>query len=310
MTDKSWKERTIDVIARVSAPESAVRAFRNADAEMIAKAIRGLGPESIKASPAAGARIVFNISSAHFPAVLGRPEEPGRYRNRYDIAAKLTIGSSAPAPLKDPTLRELVDSVVASLIRRKTGRRLYYGAVELNGSGVRYFGDICMVLRPAEGDACTLVLERNSYDLARSPIKERIEKSSKRWKSAARGEAKKLKGSWPTDVPDMVACKILDGSPPSERRLTTGSISSGVLADEDYVEVIRVGSFGPSKLEEARVSAADAGAEARIADRISQGPSPSLVEMMWRHRRRACERLASAHGISTRVVLSLGRMRP
>jgi hypothetical protein len=249
--------------------------------------------------------MVFNISSAHFPAVVGDGKTPGQYKNRHDLADKLTVGS--PPPSK--TLRDYVDDVVATQTKGAEGKQLYYGAIELNGSGVRYFGDLCMVLKPNIDDDGTLILERNSYDLARSPLIERIKKNPAGWNAGAVTEVQQLTGSWPGDVPDIATCKILDGATASERRLTTGSIAAGILVDEDYIEVVRTSSFGRPELEAVRVSAADAGAEARIGDRVSRGPAAALTEMMWRHRRRECERLASTHGLPTRVVLGLGRMR-
>jgi hypothetical protein len=65
----------------------------------------------------------------------------------------------------------------------------------------------------------------------------------------------------------------------TERRLTTGQISAAVLEDEDYLEILKVGSFRPANLQEARVSATDTAAETQSA-RISGSAAA--------HRLRSC----------------------
>ena len=84
-------------------------------------------------------------------------------------------------------------------------------------------------------------------------------------------EAKKIAGKWSADLSEMAICKIMDGGDINQRLLTTGTISTRLLGDEDYLEVIRLRSFGSDDLEEVRVAAADAGAEGRIADRTQSG---------------------------------------
>jgi hypothetical protein len=166
-------------------------------------------------------------------------------------------------------------------LRSKDGKDFYYAAIELNGTGIRYFGDLCMVLKPDQTDANTLVLYKNSYDLSRSPLREETFVNNSLDIAKAIDKAKELQGVWPDDVMDMAACKILDGANPTERRLTTGMVSAGVLLDEDYLEVIRLKSFGASSLEEIRLSAPDVAVEGRVADRLRSGPAPSFAELQW-----------------------------
>jgi hypothetical protein len=271
---------------------------------MIENAMRGLGPDARNPSPESGMRLVYNISSAHLPALLGAGG-PNAYMNRYDLE-RLRVGERPPS---GPSLRKLVDEIIARVAGTADGSALYYGAVELNGAGIRYFGDACLVLTSRSVASQTVVLYRNSYDLARSPIRQRIMKHGAKFKDAALREAQALAGQWPTDVPEMAASKVLDGGFSGERRLTSAMVSAGVLSDEDYLEVVRVGSFGSEDIEEIRVSAIDAGAEARIADRLMRGPTPSLAEMLWRHRRRAAERSSAKRKLTTRVVVTHGRAR-
>ncbi len=257
-------------------------------------------------------RVVCNISSAHIAAVLTGESrgDPKPYKNRYDLASPSkdpqTLGAIVPTPL---SLREKIDSVIASLASTSDGREFYYAAIELNGTGIRYFGDLCMVLKPEETDANTLVLFKNSYDLSRSPIREEIFVNGSIDLGKAIEKAKELQGVWPDDVIEMAACKMLDGANPTERRITTGTVSAGVLFDEDYLEVIRLKSFGASSLEEIRVSSQDVAVEGRIADRVRCGPVPSYAELQWRHRRRGAERISAQMSVPTRVVATAGRTR-
>jgi hypothetical protein len=298
-----WERRLRNLLSQLTAT-SRRRAYRRADAGMIEGTMRGRGPDSRNPSPESGMRLVYNISSAHIPALLGHGG-PNAYKNRYDLEAARLGGGPPPGP----SLRKLVDEIISRVAGTADGSTLYYGAVELNGAGIRYFGDVCLVLMPGSVASQTVVLYRNSYDLARSPIRQRILKYGAKFKDAALREAQALAGHWPAQVPAMAASKVLDGGYSGERRLTTAMVSEGVLSDEDYLEVVRVGSFGRDDIEEIRVSAADAGAEARIADRLTRGPTPSLAEMIWRHRRRSAERSAAQRRLTTRVVVTHGRAR-
>lgn len=288
--------------------------YREADAELVHRAMDGFGPDSNKIVPQSGMRVVCNISSAHIAAFFKADEDGDSkpYKNRYDLATEASLTVALGDVKADRTsLREAIDGIVAKIAGsdRIEGKDLYYTAIELNGTGIQYFGDICMVLKPEKTASGTLVLFKNSYDLSRSPIREEVFVNGVFDKELALKKAKELKGTWPNDVADMASCKILDGANLSERRMTTGMISSGVLMDEDYMEVVRSESFGVNSLEEIRLSSEDAAAEARIADRIGNGPTPSFAELQWRHRRRNAERVYAHLRIPTRVVATTGRTR-
>jgi hypothetical protein len=306
----SWRDKTEALLSEID--DSSVKSYRRADAELVSLAMAGFGPDSSTKVPQSGMRVVCNISSAHIVAVLTGEErgDPRPYKNRYDLAAPSrdpqTLGDAVPTPM---SLREIIDSVLASLVSTLDGRDFYYAAIELNGTGIRYFGDLCMVLKPEQTDANTLVLFKNSYDLSRSPLREEIFANGSLDKAKAIEKAEELRGVWPDDVVYMAACKILDGANPTERRITTGTVSGGVLFDEDYLEVIRLRSFGASSLEEIRLSSQDVAVEARIADRHRSGPAPSYAELQWRHRRRVAETISAHRGVPTRVVATAGRTR-
>jgi hypothetical protein len=307
----SWQDKTQALLSEID--NNTVKSYRKADAELVSLAMAGFGPDSnTKKVPQSGMRVVCNISSAHIAAVLTGESrgDPKPYKNRYDLASPSkepqTLGAVVPTP---QSLREKIDSVIASLASTSDGRQFYYAAIELNGTGIRYFGDLCMVLKPEETDANTLVLFKNSYDLSRSPIREEIFVNGSMDIEKAINKAKELQGVWPEDVIDMAACKILDGANPTERRITTATVSSGVLFDEDYLEVIRLKSFGASSLEEIRLSSQDVAVEGRVADRLRSGPVPSYAELQWRHRRRGAERISAQMSVPTRVVATAGRTR-
>jgi hypothetical protein len=298
-----WNRRVQDLLVRV--PLTATLAgYRTADAAMAARTMGGLGPDSSVVSADAGMRLVYNISSAHLPALLDAVRPEKGYKNRYDLAAARVGGPAPPARGR----RALVDRVIAPLAGKQDGESLYYGAVELNGAGIRYFGDLCLVLDPKRISSDTVVLYRNSYDLAREPIVGRILASKpNEWATAAR-EALEIAGDW-SDVPHMAACKTLDGGYAGERRVTTAMVSAAVLTDEDYIEVLRTESFWADDIEEIRLAPAEGAIDARVADRLTFGPAPSLAEIQWRHRRRVAERSAAAHRLRIRVVASQGRTR-
>jgi hypothetical protein len=278
---------------------------------MIRSTLRGCGPHSGKQKAEAGARVVYNISAAHLPALVAAGAASNRpYKNRYDLRAMLGQLPPSPRPL-----RERVDDAIGGLIKQSDGTNLYYGAAEINGAGIRYYGDICLVLKPTAVAADTLILDRNSFDLGCEPIRSLITKMGTvprpeaDWPAEAVKQADQLQGRWEKDLADVATCKILDGGKNVQRRLTTAPISDGVLSDEDYIEVVRLGSFGTDELEEARISAADAGADGRIADRLTRGPTPSLAELQWRHRRRLADQALATKRVRTRIVVTSGRAR-
>lgn len=275
------------------------REYAEANGDMIRRTVAGIGIDSGKKSASAGIRIAFNISSAYLPQALSQ-----RYKNCYDLEdLGSTVGISVPKETKISKRRRTIDETIAKLCPPGTYRNLYYGAVELNGAGMRYYGDMCLILKEEQFKDATLVLYRNSYDLDREPIRSRIRKGG-----TLASEAERLAGTR-ASAPDMVVCKIFDQAPSADRLLTSGVISDGILADEDYLEVPRTGPFGAAEIAEVRTSAADVAAEGRIADRLERGPLPNVAELLWRNRRRGAERAAGQARINLRVVTSSGRAR-
>jgi hypothetical protein len=309
---KDWKQLASDLPQQLGAGDQELESYRSADAEMIRGTLRGHGIYSGKPKAETGARAVYNLSAAHVPALVAAGARSNRpYKNRYDLRA--TLGQPTPSPRP---LRERVDDAIGQLINQSDGSNLYYGAVEINGAGIRYYGDICLVLKPSAIADDTLILDRNSFDLGCEPIRRRITmdgaapRPQAKWPAETVNQADELQGRWEEHLADMAICKILDGGKNVQRRLTTAPISDGVLSDEDYIEVVRLESFGTDELDEARISAADAGADGRIADRLTRGPTPSLAELQWRHRRRLADQALATKRVRTRIVVTGGRARP
>lgn len=281
-------------------PQQREAQYRAANERMIRRVVAGLDVDG-GGPTRGGARIVFNTAGGHVPDIL-----EGGYKNTYDLdtAPSRRVGHEPPAGR-----RERVDDAVIAAIERETGERrsltradLYYGAVEVNGSGMRYYGDICLVLRDVDPDQ--VVLYRNSYDLAREPIRSITGDDP----DLLADEAARLAGSW-EDVPAMVIAKLDDTlRMPVRRLLTTADVSAGVMDDEDYLEAPVTHSFAKADIIEARTSAADAAIEGMIAERSDRGPAPSLAELIWRASRRTAVQALLEARIPV-VVAHHGRQR-
>ena len=88
-----------------------------------------------------------------------------------------------------------------------------------------------------------------------------------------------------------------------------GRISDAVLSDEDYIEVLRIGSFGSSDLHEARVAAGDAAHETLISERLRAGPTPRYDALLWRQRRREADAALQRANVISKVVATTGRVK-
>lgn len=187
----------------------------------------------------------------------------------------------------------------------------YFGAVELNGAGVRFYGDICLILTRPEASDDHLVLDRNSYNLIRSPILEQITASPAAQRDAARQTiARSWSGSWHQDLAAIATIKTIGtlGSP--DRRWTSAHVSDAVRSDEDYIEVLKHGSFAAADLQEARISAHDAALDGLTMTRLATGnPVPRLEALLWSHRRSKAEAALRAMRGPVRTVGNTGRSR-
>jgi hypothetical protein len=302
MTD--WKRKLDSVVKRVS-DASGYKTYVDSNAKMVLRAIKGLQIDSDKKNDGAGYRIVVNMSSAHIPTFC----KQSSYKNAYELEASPRIGHK---PVMVSATRKSVDAALHKL----TGCRpesLYFAAVELNGSGIGFYGDCCLTLRESAVEKLlpsetAKLLDRNSYDLIRSPL--HVESGATAVDDAARAKtAESLSGDFPEDLPFIAAIKVLESRPGAGRLLSTGMVSNGVLEDEDYIETLMTQSFEPSDIHEVRLSAADVALDERIRTRGLSGFPPTHAELLWRRRRRVSEGRLAEDRIPVRVVTATGRTR-
>jgi hypothetical protein len=283
---------------------AAARAGRAAFEDLVTRLIHGYGPDGDARSPGSGARICVNMAAVHIPGFCAAPTGRPAYLNAYDREAQGGKAVSA--------LRRDVDRALPLRLRQKP-ESTYFGAVELTGCGIRFYGDVCLILRPDARDGGLVVLDRNSYDLVRLPLSQRVADLVRTRglspAQARRRVAAELSGTWRADLAAMAAVKIADALQPRERRLTVGVVAAGILQDEDYLEVLRDRSFTAADLQEARVTGLEAGAEAQIGDRLRHGPVPTHAELLWRDQRRRAARALGEAGVPTHIVTTSGRTR-
>ena len=217
-----WSGKADERIKASAGGDTAALVYRQAAPGPSVRWSRGISPSSGALRPQAAARLVFTCPApmrpTSSPTTRRAPARP--YKNRYDVAAS-RLGGALPA---GPDPRADIDAALAPLAGARSERDLYYGAVEINGAGVRFYGDLCLVLNTAAVDAAALVLDRNSFDLICAPLRDRTHTGpGGAWDpAAAQGEAANLAGRWGADLAEMAVCKVLDagvsapgGSPPA-----------------------------------------------------------------------------------------------
>lgn len=304
----AWDLRLRRLQAQTAKQNGADREHLLANCDAVYRTVDGRGPDANEAHPAAGARITFNMPSVHVPGFCEatRRGKPNAYKNCYDIAAETFGGGS----YKQVGARRLQVDKSLPLPAGATVETTYFGAVDVNGCGVRFYGDVCLVLHRDQNAAC-VVLDRNSYELVRSPVKEYVARVAGAGQDAMRQAiARSWSGSWQGDLKHIVAAKALATLPLGGRRWTTGHISHAVCSDEDYVEVLKGGSFNAYDLQEARIAAQDVAEDALTTSRMaSRRPAPRLESMLWARRRARAETALRSLGVPVRVVGTHGRMK-
>jgi len=239
--------------------------------------------ERILIDPDTGLRMVVNISAASLLCVL----EEGRYRNLYD---RPMIGEERREPSPE---RLEVDGKLG--ITPTT----YFGAVALGGTGVRFYGEYCMVIRRERVPPDTRLFDRDSYDIVLDPIKS-LGLGPPQLRSV-------LGGRWASDVVPMAMLRVLPELGHESRLVTSGTVSEAVLRDQEFIEVHLDGSFGVDDIEEVRQSPDETSLELTIFERERHSLPNSLTELEWARRRADVARQLDAHGVRHRVVTLHGR---
>ena len=272
-SDKPWADRLKDWLLQRAPSQT----FIGADAHAV---------EAISQRPDIGLRMAVNMP----PHALLRFLHERRYRNAYERKARAGSNKGGPSD----TRREVDEALFPA--SGPSPSEHYFGAAVLGGSGVRYYGEYCVVLKVVADD--TQVLDRNSYDAKFPPLAglESIDKIMDR-----------LRGRWRQDVVPMVKLKILPELGAAPRLTTAGTASEALLHDESFVEIHKRGTFGPNDVHEVRESAADASVEADLVGRRQRGQPRSPEESVWLARRHLVDRALAAHDIRARIIVTTGR---
>jgi hypothetical protein len=232
-----------------------------------------------------GLRVVVNISAEALLSFLAS----GTYYNLYENPI---IGGARRKPSPE---RMQVDHLLGF---GPNAKNYYFGAVALGGTGVRFYGEYCMVLQPSTIPPDTKIFDRDSYDLLLPPISNA---------PSVNNIVKSLVGTWEPDRIDMLTLKLLPELRDANRLITTGTVSEMILHDQEFVEVQKEGSFNATSIEEIRQSPDEIAMEARIQARSNAGFPPTSVELRWLQQRRDVIKALERDGIRYRVVTLHGR---
>ncbi|HEY4167307.1 MAG TPA: hypothetical protein VGM96_11045 [Reyranella sp.] len=274
----------------IGPPENG-RDFGRANAEAVRNTIQS-GDPNVDKNSVGGACVVLNMAAAHVPDFS---------RNGYKNVYEITVGGQPP---RVSETRRFVDEALAAAFGIDPERTLF-AALELTGAGIRFYGDICLVLK-RDNDPDLRLLDRNSYDLVRNPIKIDVGRD----RVLCEAKARELGFYYQGELQSVAVLKVMPQTPEeTDRRLTAGDIAEKLRADEDYIEVLWQRSIDFSQILEARTSASDAAADAMAAVQIGSGPTPSLTQLTSHSQRRAAQNALQGVGIPFRVVTTSGRIK-
>jgi len=224
-----WKQEVADEIASLDLKDPDREEFLRENIESVGQVIAGLGPDSSKPIDGAGARIVFNMSCKHVPDFCNDSTITGSaYKNAYKL-------SSSPSPIRI-AVDETVERCSAMLGSSLAKEDISFAAIETSGTGIRFYGDMCLVLKPPSDMRQFLLIDRNSYDVTRNPIAQRVRDAVSLGVTGEQARVVEMSrwfGRW-ADLAHLLAMKIIRRLPLAARRWTTGQVAQAVLEDEDY----------------------------------------------------------------------------
>jgi hypothetical protein len=232
-----------------------------------------------------GLRMVINIGAEALLSFL----QSGVYQNIYD---EPVIGGKARKPSPQ---RIAVDELLGFGCEAKN---YFFGAVALGGTGVRFYGEYCMVVSRDRIDDATGLFDRDSYDLLLSPLSEYSDRKEL---------VTMLSGTWAADAVDMLTLKMLPELREPHRLITVGMVSELVMRDQEFVELHLKDRIKSGDLEEIRQSPDEAALEAGILRRNDLGIEPTAVELRWLQQRQQVFSALQSKGIRYRVVTLHGR---
>ena len=234
-----------------------------------------------------GPRMAVNIGSYALLCFL----RDGAYLNRYDkqppVPARALERVGGPGEDTDER-RERVDGWIAP--PGHGGNEIYFGAAALESAGVRLYGEYCLVITST--DAGTQILDRDSYELDLPPL---------------RGLSpsllvQALSGSWGQHLTPMAILKVRGDVENVERLVTEERLTNGLLFGEEFIEVHRIGNFGPSDVFEVRQCHVEVAEHERLGAAFDHGVLPTIEELVWLGRRARIDAALTLASLGTRVV--------
>lgn len=281
----SWTKRRSEVLKQAN--DWAFGKFSAANAKSV---------EAMASAKGKNARlhVIFNIGSD----ALRSYAQTGDYKNAYEQPT--IVGATVNA---SPT-RQHVDE----LIGLKNPESFYFCALSSGGVGIRFYGEYCVVLKSGSDSGVKRVLDRNSYDFIRSPLKELL---AHRALTEKQDLVKRLEtGFRSKEMGQMLAIKVLQHFNHPSRLLTMGSISEAILADEDYVEALHEGKIPLQSVLEVRSSPLDEMQESGILSKLGRGQA-TVEELLWVSRREEVRKALAAPctgvALELRTVVGAGR---
>lgn len=266
--------------------------YDGANAAMVEATVFPLPSTTSGRTENGGMRVVLNIASAHVPSFC---------RDGYKNVYELSVGDEQKKP---SDTRLSIDGALRGAVGIEP-ERTYFAAIELTGAGIRFYGDMCLVMKPEKVLGSTAILDRNSYDLSRSPLLERISGNAQKRES----EALEISGVLGEDLGPMAIIKVMNRAIGRDRRLTTGEIAEQLRADEDYIEVLLEQKVDTASLAEVRLGAGDAAVEALISSRLSTGSPPKIAQLTYRDQCRAASEALQEAGVELHIVTTSGRVK-
>lgn len=282
-TEPCWSLRREAVVAAL--PQSMGGGFAAANAAQIRANALATGCR-------ARMHVVFNLGGQALLNVLNG----GNYLNAYQ---RPVVNGKARPPSEE---RLKVDKLIGA----GAPENRYFCALAMGGTGIRFYGEYCAVLKSPEDErGVQRVLDRNSYDLIRSPIKQFLDKLDQP------GQQRMIDGLGArfrsADCADMVAIKVLHRANAHARLITAATIGAALLDDEDFVEAYHVGPIALTSLLEIREHYDEIATETHIRGRLLAGKGVTVEEQLWMTRREDIRTAAAAARLPIRSVNGSGR---
>jgi hypothetical protein len=238
-------------------------------------------------------RVVFNL---HGYALLNYLRT-GDYKNIYE-------GPEIAGEVLRPSQTRLRAD---NLVGLHPARDYYFCALASGGTGLRYYGTYCAVLKPAATKGRVVrIFDRNSYDLLTPPLKTYLETLQAKGKSARLVDG--LMSRFDDEsTQTMLATKVLQRTADSPHLLTAGTVADAILSDEDYCEAYHQGKIDIVAIEELREHPADVSRETELLQRLKSGEFLRPEEVVWAARRRRIRQEVRRLGLPRSVSANSGR---